>query len=435
MLCTPLLPILAIFAQTTYQNDAIGIKIELPEGATVVATSSEPPFCMISSGNPSNIWHLRLETGLNPESKPPKALLQKPSNSANKGNQTIDNRALNAGVLEGWLNVGHINGPNGQELLARFVLPTDDNHFILASFKTNPVLWAQNKVLFEHTVQSIVPLDQILLLTNHIEGQNAATELLGNLSIDSLSKLIGFKEWRRIQSTGTLESPPTDIGYAYIQIERGNHKNVGTIEGPVGLESDGIIITIRSRMVPNLHTGVVTDAFARYWMSWDGKEERWSNQVTRWMDKVSATESEIGLRNRPETGSPRSRLIVLQHDLTSDVRETPFKVLVKEPWLPRALVWVLGPLLAKEVQDKHYIWRTYENSGDVQRIETRTDTVRILPNGNKIITTQLGDLEESLWTTVDATGALIRQEQKNGAIVTGSTKEVLKDIWSPRQLW
>ncbi len=152
------------------------------------------------------------------------------------------------------------------------------------------------------------------------------------------------------------------------------------------------------------------------------------------MDKISATKSETGLRNRPEIGSPRARLLVLQ-DLTSDVIETPFKTITEEPWLPRALIWVLGPLLSDSSHDAHYVWRTYENSGGRQRVVTRIDRVHELPNGTRRISTTFGEMEESLWTVVDEKGRLVHQKQKGGAVVIGTTKEKLKEIWGPRNLW
>ena len=70
-----------------------------------------------------------------------------------------------------------------------------------------------------------------------------------------------------------------------------------------------------------------------------------------------------------------------------------------------------------------------------QRVETRSDRIKELPDGTRTISTKFGELRESLWTTVDEQGRLIKQVQNNNVTVTGSTREDLRAIWEPRNLW
>jgi hypothetical protein len=127
--------------------------------------------------------------------------------------------------------------------------------------------------------------------------------------------------------------------------------------------------------------------------------------------------------------------MVIQQDLTSDIIETPFKTLSQDPWLPRALVWILGPILSSVNHDACFIWKTYENSGGVQRVVIRTDSIEKYPDGTRVITTRFGEENVSVWTTIDPNGRMILQEQKEDAFVTGTTEDVLRAIWSPRNLW
>ena len=170
-------------------------------------------------------------------------------------------------------------------------------------------------------------------------------------------------------------------------------------------------------------------------MSWDGEESRWSNRVTKWLEKAKATESETGIRNRPEIGSPRSRLIVLQQDLTSDVIKSPFKALAEDPWLPRALVWILGPFLSSSGHDEQFMWMTYENSGVSSKIVTRVDSLHQNDDESWTVDTKVGEGEVTLWSTFNEDGSLLTQTQKNGAVVTGATHDMLENIWAPRNLW
>ena len=95
-----------------------------------------------------------------------------------------------------------------------------------------------------------------------------------------------------------------DIGYAHIQVEGGNIADIEPRTNQDELIDDGVIVTLRTRILPNEVTGVVTDTAARYWMSWDGKEERWSNRTTQWLEGASSVERETGIRNRPQVGAP-----------------------------------------------------------------------------------------------------------------------------------
>ncbi|MFT4593721.1 MAG: hypothetical protein ACI9JK_001434, partial [Phycisphaerales bacterium] len=167
----------------------------------------------------------------------------------------------------------------------------------------------------------------------------------------------------------------------------------------------------------------------------DGEESRWSNRVTKWLEKAKATESETGIRNRPEIGSPKSRLIVLQQDLTSDVIKPPFKALAEEPWLPRALVWILGPFLSSSGHDEQFMWMTYENSGGSSKIVTRVDSLHQNDDESWTVDTKVGEGEVTLWSTFNEDGSLLTQTQKNGAVVTGATHDMLENVWAPRNLW
>jgi hypothetical protein len=433
MIQLPLLAVLTFLSQTTYQNGTIGLKIDLPTEAVVIATNNTPPFCMISSGNPRNVWHLRLERGIHPAVKTPEKLLIL---SAQPGDSYVllENTPLSAGELDGWWRVEKSGSDGDVTIIGKLALPTQGEQFILASFMTDEEGWARNSGFFKQIAQTIVPLDPLELISKKLAGLDAANARLNALNKESLQELIGFSEWRRIRSKTENGLPGTDIGYARIYIDSGNIEEVEYRKSQQVLEDNGIIVTLRTRIVPNVATGVVTDSYARYWMSWDSKEERWSNRVTRWLDKASATESETGIRNRPEIGSPKSRLMVLQQDLTSDVIQTPFKALAEDPWLPRALVWVLGPLMKSESDGSDYIWMTYENSGDNQRVVTRTDSIKKNEN-TWTIETHFGENEITLRSTFDEHGHLVIQEQKNGGVVTSTTEEELRAIWGPRNLW
>jgi hypothetical protein len=173
-------------------------------------------------------------------------------------------------------------------------------------------------------------------------------------------------------------------------------------------------------------------------MSWDGKDERWSSKTTRWLDKISATKSETGIRNRAQLGAPKPKLLVVQQDLTTNVIEDPFEVAVTDPWMPRALAWITGPLFASidtsTTSSTTYRWRCYDNVGR-QKVIVRIDEVVVNDDETCTLTSQFGEGGETTTTTFDRNGHTIKQVLPNNTVVTSCTKEMIDSIWEPKNLW
>jgi hypothetical protein len=175
------------------------------------------------------------------------------------------------------------------------------------------------------------------------------------------------------------------------------------------------------------------DTVGKYWMSWDGKDERWSNKITRWLDRVKTVKSETGLRNRAALGSAKPTILVLQQESNSIVTDEPFKAATQEPWLPRALVWVMGPLL-RSTDSPRFVWYCYDNPGKPMTT-TRTDVLTKNSDGTKTITTTFDSNGDALRTIVDHDGRLVQQVSQGNFLITGSSKDTLQRIWQPKNLW
>ena len=66
--------IILMFAISTlsaepYKNMSIGLEIALPADGKVVATSVEPPSCMIQGGSGPLSWHMKIDRVLDTEQK------------------------------------------------------------------------------------------------------------------------------------------------------------------------------------------------------------------------------------------------------------------------------------------------------------------------------------------------------------------------------
>lgn len=434
MLTSLLLSISSVFAGTEYQNGVVGFKMDLPADAQMVGTSSHPPYCLISSGKSSINWNLRIEKHTNPDGLTPKEFVSESIKSveAPEGTVILIDSAPSVENQEDWWTVLHHTKQQNQSIIGRFAIPAKGEQIILATLVTDLEGWKYGQDMFIKTLLSIESLDPVALLHDKMAGIDAGTALLATLDEDNLRDLAGFEEWRRIQRTksdGSVE----DIGYAYVAVGIGSMQDIERERPSQNTSPTGILVTFQSRLVPNLETGVVTDTDATYWMSWDGKEERWSSKMTRWVDKIKATTSETGLRNRQQLGSPKPKLLVVTQDLTTSLVEPTFEIEIQNPWLPRALTWVIGPVLANLDTSQTLRWWCYDNIG-AQKTITRIDSLTIEPNETILLTTQFGEGAKSSTSVFAKDGKLLRQSLESDIIVTGSTKDALITIWAPRNL-
>jgi len=433
MLTTILLSFSSVFAGAEYQNGVVGIEMELPADAQVIGTSTHPPYCLISSGKSSIEWGLRIEKQPNPDGLSPKEYVSESilRIDAPEGTVTLLDAPLTEGA-NGWWTVLHHSKQQNQSIIGRFALPAMGEQMILATLVTDLEGWKYGKDLIVHTLLSIESLDPVALLHEKMAGIDAGTAFLASLDEKSLRELAGFEEWRRIQRTDE-DGSVQDIGYAYVSVALGTKQDIERNSRPIDSVPTGILVTFQSRLVPNLETGVVTDTDATYWMSWDGQEERWSSKMTRWVDKIKATTSETGLRNRQQLGSPKPKLLVVTQDLTTSLVEPTFEIEIQNPWLPRALSWVIGPLLATIDSSETFRWWCYDNIGG-QKTITRIDSLSVQPNETRMLTTKFGEGAKSSTSVFDKDGKLLRQTVEGNITVTGSTKDVLIAIWAPRNL-
>jgi len=418
-----------------YQNGVVGINVDLPVKAVVVGTSIQPPYCLISSGKSSIQWNLRIEKRPNPTGLTPNEFVAEATKSVKtpEGTITLFDTGLPVESSIGWWTVLHHTKQQNQSIIGRFALPAKGKQMILATLITNAEGWRFGKDLFIQTLLSIEPLDPAVLLYGKLAALDAGSAFLASLSQESLRRMDGFQEWRRIQSIED-DGAKRDIGYAFVAVTLGT---IQDIEKPnrtsSNVDATGIIVKFQSRLVPNLETGVVSDTDATYWMSWDGQDERWSSKTTRWVDEINATTSETGLCNRPQLGAPKSKLLVVTQDLTTSLVEPPFEIEIQHPWLPRALTWITGPLFSSVGTSTKYRWWCYDNIG-TQKAMTRSDSLTILPDNTFTLSTQFGENTEDATSLFGHDGKLIQQTVQDDVVVTGSTREALTKIWGPRNL-
>jgi hydroxymethylpyrimidine/phosphomethylpyrimidine kinase len=386
---------------------------------------------MISNSKSSVKWHLRLDRTANPTQLQPKELVHQIRSQRQDPDGTIvlADSSLKTDVSAGWWLA--VEEPDG--VFGWFAVPAIGNQMIVASILTTKEGWKMYGATLHQSLKSISILDPIALVNEKMASLDASSAILANLNEQSLQALVGLHEWRRVQEIAENGAVERELGYMQVSVTTGNRKAINDLQTETSDPADGIIVTIRSRILPNPETGVIVDAVGLYWMSWDGKDERWTNRITRWLDRVSAVQSETGIRSRARLGMANPSLLVMQQDLTSNAIETPFQSTTEDPWLPSALVWVIGPVL-KTSTASAFIWHAYDNTVE-PKIATRSDVVTSNTDGTKTITTSFGIAGDEITTTVDHTGRLVKQVQQGNLLITGSTKETLRQIWQPKNLW
>ncbi len=420
---------------TPYQNGAVGIGMELPDGAQIAAANSMPPSVLVFGGNSSNVWHLRVDRGLNLDGLTPAELVHMARNRREDpaGTTVLADGMMRVRGTDAWWLLLQQSEEDTQSIIGWLAVPIQGKQYIMASILTSGEVWEAQQSEILTMLSSIEALDTVALVKKRIQGHDTAMSKLASISEETLRPFLGFEEWRLIKTQEPETSNFVDIGYASISIEEGYAHEIDKDQTEAAAP-EGIVITVKSRMMPNPETGLIVDTRAQYWISWDGKEGRWWNRVTRSIDKSRIIESETGIRSRPSIGAPNATLLVIHEDLMASTIEPLFKVTIPEPWLPRALVWIMGPVLAGDESGSHYVWSSFDNVGEM-RVVVRTDTVTAEVDGSKTITTRFGEGMDVMTTHIDQFGHLIKQQQVGGITLTGSTEEECRRIWEPRGLW
>ena len=423
-----------------YKNGSVGFSLNLPENATVVATSSNPPSCLISGGDLSDNsitgWHLRVDRSPNAGNFSAKKIALELKNRHETSKETIElqNQAIKIGFQNcHWLLIKE-KGEDIQPLFGWLVIPVVGNQYLVANLLTTDAGWESNRAAINGIISSIKALDPVLLIEERLKSIEHSSSFLESLNQRNLGKLVGLNEWRSIQLQQDSDLLPEDIGYMHLVVWEGTADAIEKFEKLEQGEPEGIIISLQSRVVADADKGIVVDSLSQYWMSFDGKNERWKHQTKRWMDGAQVLESETGILIPAKLGQPITKLRVFKENLTSKTIESPFEISIEEPWLPRAMHFVIGELLSKTTEGKKFFWKTFDNTSGQQMV-TRIDHLSKENNNQTLVETSFGEQGIVLRTRLDEHGDFISQEQMGGILIKISSPEQLKEIWEPRNLW
>ena len=421
-------------ATTPYKNMSLGLEIVLSDTAKVVATSSDPPSCMVQGGAGQLTWHMKIDRVLETGGQTPETIAQMAYERHKKQDVTkiLDSRNISIDSIEGWWMRASLYIKNAQDsTMCWLVIPIHGNQSLMVSILTTNEGWDLSGASIMASLQSIRALDPAAVLFERITGLDNATMLLSDLSAESLSPSIGLSNWRRIQQFQDGQVRPNDIGYAHITSRIGTMSEIGT--SSTANEEKGLLVEVRSRIMSDQVSEIVTDTVGFYWMSFDGEEEMWSSTTSRWKGKIRTVQKESGIRNRPSLGAPNPKLLILRQDLTSNRQLAPIETIITFPWLPKTLTWVAGPWLA-ESQPQYLSWRTLNDYVDPPTSTMRSDRVESTKIGFSV-STRMGESNALLVTQYDIDGQLLQRTLGDGVIIFGTNEKTLRSIWEPKDLW
>lgn len=424
----------SFIATEPYKNMSLGLEIDLSGTAKVVATSSDPPSCMIQGGSGQSSWHMKVDRVPDTAGQTPDSLAQLAYERHKKQDLTsiLESRYISIGSAQGWWLRASLHIKDAQDsIMCWLVLPVHGEQSLLVSILTTAQGWDLSGASIMASLQSIKTLDPAAVLFERITGLDNATMLLSDLSEDTLMPSIGVSSWRRIQQFQDGQVRPNDIGYAHITSRIGTKSEIGTSSSIH--EEKGLFVEVRSRIMPDQATNIVTDTVGFYWMSFDGEEEMWSSTTSRWKGKIKTVQKESGIRNRPSLGTPNPKLLILRQDLTSNRQLAPIETKIILPWLPKTLTWVIGPWLATS-RPQHLSWRTLNDYVDPPTATMRSDHIETTKIGFSI-STRMGDSDALLVTQYDIDGQLLKRTLGNRVIIFDTNEQTLRSIWEPKDLW
>jgi hypothetical protein len=236
------------------------------------------------------VWHLRVDKGLNVDGLTPAELVHMARNRREDpaGTTVLADEGMTIDGIDAWWLLLHQPDQDSQSIIGWLAVPIPGEQYIMASILTSNDVWHAKKQELAGMLSSIKALDTVALVKKRIQGHDAAIAKLASINESTLRSFLGFTEWRLITTTQPGSRTAVDIGYASISIEEGYAHEIDKDLKNNATEAEGIVITVKSRVIPNQETGLIVDTRAQYWISWDGKEDRWWNRVTRRLESSRA---------------------------------------------------------------------------------------------------------------------------------------------------
>ncbi len=323
---------------------------------------------------------------------------------------------------------GYLFVPNGPNTLLLFSILTVPEQYptveplLAASFDTIKLLSAAERSLEQRTT---------------IEHGKA---FLASLTPEKLQSMVGINECMRIYRYADQQGTEKEIGWSIVSTHAAPMEAINTDdppeEVPVRDKPLGLLLFVRGRIASQPERNRYLNFTVRYWMAWDQSEESWRFRATIRQYEASQSESEIGVRTPPTTGTPRPLLNVVVSSEASRSR-VPYEWEVPEVYLSQPLNWLIGRLLPHDVvEPREYAFYFYHNRMKQPQLSLRHDRWAPMGDGSGRwkLQTRFGLDSPATVSVFDSQGRLLRQEKPDGTITEPIDPDLLDRLWRSKGL-
>ncbi len=183
----------------------------------------------------------------------------------------------------------------------------------------------------------------------------------------------------------------------------------------------------------DLATGAYYDSLGLYWLSWDQLTESWSVRATFRQKDRERSESETGFRDRPNSGDPVPRLIVIRATSRS-LQRRPYEWAVPSVYMSQALTWIIDQLVLQEPpqrQELTFACYTFSVASGEPSMPLWEQSITALDEGRGgwEMRTRLGSAQEATISRYDARGSMLFRERSDGTITRPIDAGELRRIW------
>jgi len=249
---------------------------------------------------------------------------------------------------------------------------------------------------------------------------------LKSITESDLRSLVGQGDVLRIYNPNAENYG--ELAFGTLQVEAAPRSAVrGRSAGKTPADQEeGLLVTSHLRFVENPDTHTYSDRVQRCWVSWDLEREIWVDSVTRRVSDTPTVQEEIVVRAPATLGVPRGQLLVIRQDDTHGTRNT-WTLVPQDPWLPRALRWLVWDLPTDSPPD-HVAWHVWDESTSTPRVTNRRDSWDPTLPGRRCWSWSGTDgLPTAL--SFDTAGVWTRATRPGGTVIEVSDRDTVTNRW------
>ena len=430
MTILPLLPALLMATPMGDRliSDELGVALSLPPNPVIVQRPGDGgSHFMIRDGRTTPTWSLRIDSqeveGADAEACL-RAVLQErlPNLPLPDGQVTVIDDQGGRPMATVWMSE---TTQAGREVaLGWLVAPqTLGRCLILSAVRTAD---SDHREALKRSFESVQLLDRADEGGALAAALRAGRSLIETLSERDVRSLVGRAEVLRIYNPNAESHG--EVAYGTLQVTAAPRSAVRGRPGRTSEaeQEEGLLVTSHLRFIEDPATNTYLDRVQRCWVSWDLEREVWVDSVTRRVGDEPTVQEENVIRTPPTLGVPRGQLLVIRQDDAHGTRGT-WTLVPEDPWLPRALRWLVWDLPGAE-KATQVAWHVWDETTSTPRVTLRRDAWDAELAGRRCWSwSGVDGLPTAL--SFDTGGDWTRATRPDGTVIEVSDKETVTNRW------